>query len=378
MATYDVIVLGLGAMGSAAAYHLAASGLRVLGLEQFTPAHDRGSSHGQTRIIREAYFEHPAYVPFVQRAYTLWQELEVRHLTKLLHITGGLMIGRRDSELVTGTLASAKQHGLEHAVLSPDEVRQRYPLFQLRDDEVAVYEPRAGYLRPEDCIKAHHHHARVFSAELNFEEPVLSWSVSGGGVTVKTTKGRYQSDSLVITAGPWASSLLPDLAPQLQVERIPVFWFRPDEPAAFAQDRFPIYIWEQTNGRSFYGFPEIGGAVKVAQHHSDQLTTPDTIDRVVHPAEVDEMRALLARHLPALDGELVEANTCMYTNSPDHHFIIDWHPLHKQVVVASGFSGHGFKFSSAVGELLGRMVLDPQRHRPIDLFRLSRLQTVPA
>jgi sarcosine oxidase len=376
MTAYDVIVLGLGGMGSAAAYQIAARGLRVLGLEQFTPAHNRGSSHGQSRIIREAYFEHPAYVPLVQRAYQLWRDLEQRTGSDLLRITGGLMIGRRDSELVTGALHSAQVHQLPHTLLDADELRRRYPLFQPDDADVAVYEPRAGHLDPEACVSAHISAALQHGAELHFEEPVLRWEATDGGVTVETAQGRYQGGALVITAGPWAGSVVPELDSQLQVERIPVFWFRPAEIAPFAPERFPIYIWEQPNGRAFYGFPRIGDTVKVAQHYGDQFVTPDTIDRVVHPNEVEAMRAVLAQHLPTLDGELVATSTCMYTNSPDLHFIIDRHPQHSQVAVAAGFSGHGFKFSCVVGELLADLALDPAA-APIELFRWSRLQPTP-
>lgn len=377
MTAYDVIVLGLGGMGSAAAYQLAARGLRVLGLEQFSPAHDRGSSHGQSRIIREAYFEHPAYVPFVQRAYQLWRELEQRTGTDLLHITGGLMIGRRDTELVAGAMQSAQMHDLAHEILDAAELRARYPLFQPDEDEIAVFERRAGYLMPEACVSAHIAAAQNAGAELHFEEPVVDWSADSGSVTVTTERGRYHSSALVITAGPWAGQIVPELATQLQVERIPVFWFRPDAPAPFASDRFPIYIWEQPNGRAFYGFPQIGDSVKVAQHYGSLMTTPATIDRTVHADEVEAMRAVLQRYLPALNGALAATSTCMYTNSPDLHFIIDRHPAHSHVVIAAGFSGHGFKFSSAVGELLSEMVLDPAARPPIDLFRWDRLLTTP-
>lgn len=377
MTTYDVIVLGLGGMGSAAAQQLAERGLRVLGLEQFTPAHDRGSSHGQSRIIREAYFEHPAYVPFVQRAYQLWQDLEQRSGTSLLQITGGLMIGRRTSELVSGAMESARLHGLPHELLTAAELRGRYPLFQPHEDDVAVYEPRAGHLNPEACVIAQLAAAQQAGAELHFEEPVVGWSVAGGSVTVETARGRYHSGALVITAGPWAGGQVPELATHLEVERIPVFWFQPADLAPFAPARFPIYIWQQPGDRSFYGFPAIDGAVKIAQHYGSQRTTPATIDRTVHPAEVDAIRAVVRQHLPALDGELVATSTCMYTNSPDLHFIIDRHPAHSEVVIAAGFSGHGFKFSCAVGELLAEMVLDPSARPAIDLFRWSRLQAAP-
>lgn len=371
--TYDVIVLGLGGMGSAAAFHLAGRGMRVLGLEQFTPAHDRGSSHGQSRIIREAYFEHPDYVPFVQRAYRLWQALEAQTGASLLRVTGGLMIGPADSTLVTGALASAQRHALPHSVLPASEMRERYPALRLADDEVAVFEPRAGVLFPEKCVQAHLQAAEQAGATLQFNERVVRWSITEGGVEVITERGRYASARLVITAGPWLSAVVPELQPHLRVERIPLYWFRPRRAAEqFDPDRFPIFIWERADSTTFYGIPRLDDSVKVAQHHSYQFTTPDRIDREVHAEEIETLRAILARAIPDLNGDLLATATCMYTTSPDEHFIIDRHPAYEQVVIAGGFSGHGFKFCSAVGELLANLTLDRTAVAP-DLFRWDRL-----
>ncbi|HEY0605949.1 MAG TPA: N-methyl-L-tryptophan oxidase [Herpetosiphonaceae bacterium] len=369
---YDVIVLGLGGMGSAAAYTLAARGLRVLGLEQFTPAHDRGSSHGGTRIIREAYFEDPAYVPLVQRAYTLWRALEQATGRQLLQITGGLMIGQPDSELVTGAIASARIHQLEHTVLSADESRQRFPMFALEPEDVAVYEPRAGLVRPEECVSAHLEMAVRSGAELRFEERVLSWTADDNGVAVETAQGRYTAGKLVITAGPWIGELVRELGPQLQVERVPVYWFEPRNAALFEPERCPIYIWQRDDVGFFYGFPRIDQQVKIARHYGGQITTAETIDRAVHPNEFAEMRAIVARFIPELAGTLIKTNVCMYTNSPDLHFVIDRHPQHANVAVAGGFSGHGFKFCPVIGELLADLTLDSAAAPP-ELFGWNRL-----
>lgn len=372
-ASYDVIVLGLGAMGSAAAYHLARRAQRVLGLERFTPVHDRGSSHGKSRIIREAYFEDPAYVPLVQRAYELWDILQGETDTRLLIITGGLMIGPPDGELVTGTLASARQHHLRHEVLSAPELRQRFPAFQPDDRTVAVLEPRAGVLFPEECVRAHLDGAARAGAVLRFEEPAMRWAVDRDAVRVTTPDAAYTAGHLIITAGPWAPEVLPEAGLPLVVERNVMYWFQPERAEWFAPDRFPVYVYEYARGQFFYGFPMLPGeGVKVAHHHSGELCTPQTVRREVSGAEVAQMRALLARHLPTANGALVRAATCMYTNTPDGHFIIDRHPAWPLVTIACGFSGHGFKFASVVGEILADLALDGRTRHAIDLFRAGR------
>jgi sarcosine oxidase len=374
MATADVIVLGLGAMGSAAGYHLARRGVRVIGLEQYTPVHDRGSSHGQSRIIREAYFEHPDYVPLLQRAYEQWRALQEECHASLLIMTGGLMIGPRDGVLVQGALASARAHNLPHELISADEIQHRFPPFRVSSEMVAVQEPNAGVLHPEACIRAHLDGATTAGAMLRFEEPVLQWTAGEHTVDVMTTKGQYSAARLVITAGAWAPQVLDALHLPLQVERNVMYWFAPKADAsAFAPSRFPIYICEYRTGAFFYGFPaQSDGTVKVAHHHSGDFCTPSTLRRDVAPAEVARIRGLLEAHLPAASGELRATAACMYTNTPDLNFIIDRHPQHPQVTLACGFSGHGFKFSSVVGEVLADLALDGWTRHPIHLFRLPR------
>jgi sarcosine oxidase len=369
----DVIVLGLGGMGSAAACHLARRGRTVIGLEQYGPAHDRGSSHGRSRIIREAYFEHPDYVPLIQRAYELWAALEQEAGSRLFLPTGGLMIGPQDGTLVQGALTSARRHGLTHELLPAAEIRRRYPAFAVGDEAVAVWEPRAGVLFPEACTLAHLGQAARAGALLRMEERVVDWQVRDGGVEVRTERNRYTADRLVVTAGPWASQVLADLGLPLQVERNVMYWFRPTAPAAFAPERLPIYIYEYRRDGFIYGFPQVAGeGVKVAHHHSGEFCTPETIRRGVAPEEVQQMRAVLARTLPALSGELLQAATCMYTNTPDGHFIIDTHPRHPQVIMACGFSGHGFKFAAVVGEIVAELAIEGRTRHPIALFRLAR------
>jgi sarcosine oxidase len=376
MPTADVIVLGLGAMGSAAAYHLARRGARVIGLEQYTPAHDRGSSHGKTRIIREAYFEHPDYVPLIQRAYEQWRALQEDRGVSLLVMTGGLMIGPQDGVLVQGALASARRHHLPYELISPDVIRERFPSFRMTPETVAVQEPNAGVLSPDACIRAHLDGAAAAGAMLRFEEPALRWSADGPSVEVVTAQQRYSAPHLVLTAGSWAPQVLRALGLPLQVERNVMYWFGPRaNAAAFAPSRFPVYICEYRKNAFFYGFPaQSDGSIKVAHHHSGEFCSPDTLRREIAPAEVARMRALLDAHLPDANGELRETAACMYTNTPDGHFIIDRHPEHPQVVLACGFSGHGFKFASVVGEVLADLALEGWTRHPIHLFRLARFR----
>lgn len=374
MPAYDVIVLGLGAMGSAAAYHLARRGMQVLGIEQFTPAHDRGSSHGRSRIIREAYFEHPDYVPLIQRAYDLWDILQRESGQRLLLRSGGLMIGPEDGDLVQGALLSARTHNLPHELLDTATLRRRHSLFRVEDGTVAVAEPRAGVLIPEDCVLAHLKGATRAGAVLRFEEPVRAWQATPDGVEVTTEAGSYEAGRLVVTAGPWAGPTLAAMRLPLRVERNVMYWFRPARDGGhFGRDRFPIYIREYRRGAFFYGFPQVGpDGVKVAHHHSGEFCTPETIRREVGADEIARMRQILDQCLPALNGDLASTATCMYTNTPDGHFIIDRDPAHPQVAIACGFSGHGFKFAPAVGEVLADLAMYGHTRHQIDLFRLGR------
>jgi len=363
----SVIVAGLGAMGSAAAFHLARRGAKVLGLDKFVPPHPFGSSHGQSRIIREAYFEHPAYVPLVQRAYELWRELEEMTGERLLGITGGLMIGEPEGELVAGALRSARLHGLAHEVLTADEVRRRFPVFHLPDGFVALYEPRAGILSPERCIAAHLTSAQRHGADLRFGEALMEWRTDGRGVTVITDKGRYRADALVLSVGAWFPSLMPSLP--LQVERQVMFWFRPKgDGNRFAPEGCPIFIVEFAPSRFFYGFPDLGEGVKVARHHEGEFCTPETVRRTVSENEVIKMRELVGQFLPDVDGEFLRAEVCLYTNTPDGHFLLDRHPEHPQVFLVSPCSGHGFKFASAIGECVADWLLTDSVRHDLSLF----------
>lgn len=379
MASYDVIVLGLGGMGSAAASHLAQRGLRVLGLEQFTPPHDRGSSHGHTRVIRQAYFEHPSYVPLLLRAYELWRQLEQDTGEPVLLLPGGLMLGAPGSEVVAGSLRSARQHGLPHEELDAREIRRRFPQFQIPDDTVALFERAAGIVFCERAVRAHLAMAGRHGAELHFEEPAIRWRVTPeGGVEVTTTRATHEAGQLVITPGPWAPALLAELGVPFTVERQGLFWFNPPggvEP--FQPRHFPIYIWQHPSGALPYGFPAVDGpdgGVKIAFYRQPvpETCTPETVDRSVRERDVADLRRAMRELLPALDGELRRAVTCLYTLTPDLNFVIGAHPAHPQVKVAAGFSGHGFKFCSVVGEVLADLVTTGRSRHDLALFTPAR------
>lgn len=383
MAVYDAIVLGLGGMGSAAVAHLASRGERVLGLEQFTSPHARGSSHGATRVVRQAYFEHPSYVPLLRRAYELWRDLERRTNTSLLHLTGGLMMGPANSPVVSGSLRSAQEHGLDHDYLEAAEIRRRFPAFRVAEDSVALFEPTAGYVGCESSVAAHLQWAARSGAELRFEEPALEWTAAGGGegVTVKTAQGTYSARRLVLTPGPWAPRILADLGLPLKVTRQVLCWFQPPGGvAAFQPERFPIYIWQRGEGEEVYGFPAVDGpdgGVKAAFFHQPRVeeTTPETVVRRIRPEDVADLQNALGQFLPGLVGPCLQAKVCLYTSTPDGHFVICRHPEHSQISVAAGFSGHGYKFCSVVGEILADLAQTGQTRHDLSRFDPSRFRT---
>jgi sarcosine oxidase len=371
--SFDVIIIGLGAMGSAAGYELARRHRRVLGLDRFTPPHTFGSSHGQTRIIREAYFEHPLYVPLVRRAYQRWAELERECGRRLLRQTGGAMIGPPDGSLVMGAQRSAQTHELPHELLTAEEIRRRFPALRPADEMVAVWEPRAGILFPEACIEAQLDLARQRGAALRFAEPVISWRADGAGVQVTTANSTYRAEQLLLTAGPWTRQLLADLSLPLTVERQVICWFEPStNPEHFHPDRCPINLWEYAPERFFYGFPDLGHGVKAARHHEGEMVEPDAVRREAGPEEVAEIRTFVRRFLPEADGALRHSSGCLYTNTPDSHFLVDCHPRHRQVLIASPCSGHGFKFASAFGEILADLLSAGRSAFDLSPFRLAR------
>jgi sarcosine oxidase len=373
--SYDVIVIGLGGMGSAAAYHLAARGQKVLGLEKFTPAHDQGSSHGGSRIIRQSYFEDPAYVPLLLRAYELWEQLATDSQREVYRITGGLFLGPPDCETVAGSLRAAREWSLPHEVLDAGEIVARFPHFTPAPTDLAVYEAKAGFARPELTVQAHLDLAVKAGADLRFGEQVLDWSEAADGVRVTTGTATYTAGQVVICPGAWAPELLAEFGIPITVERQVLYWLDPTVGAAPFVDH-PIFIDENASGQQIYGFPAIDGpdgGVKVAFFRKGIECTPETIDRVVHEQEIAEMRDRVGELLPALDGPCVHSATCMYSNTPDQNFVIARHPDRVNVTVACGFSGHGFKFVPIVGEILADLAMTGTTRHPIALFDPQRL-----
>lgn len=379
---YDAIVVGLGAMGSSAAYQLAKRGARVLGIEQFTPAHELGSSGGLTRIIRLAYFEHPDYVPLLRRAWELWPEIERESGRSLLLATGGVYIGRAGSDVLEGARLSAQRHDLPHEMLDADEAHRRFPALQVDDDMALLHEDKAGLLFARECIEAHLELARRHGADLRFEERVTGWRSAGpnAGAEVTTERGTYTADRLVLSVGAWLPKLVPELELPLIVERNVLFWFEPSgETDLLGPERLPVWIMELDDEHAFYGFPALPArpgtpaqGVKVARHHGGRPADPDTLDRQVSEADQRVVRDFVARHLPLADGRLLDSRVCMYTNTPDRHFILDTHPDLPNVVIASPCSGHGFKFSSVIGEIVADMVLSGTTSADVAFLSLRR------
>jgi sarcosine oxidase len=372
--TFDTIVLGAGGMGSAATLELARRGRSVLALEQFSFGHDRGSSHGQTRIIRKAYFEHPAYVPLVRHAFDRWHDLEQQSGRHLLTSCPCLNIGRPDGEIVSGVLASATEHQLAVDRLDAKQLRDAYPQYRLGEEFVAVLERDAGYLHVEECVRTPLDLARQAGAILLDNEPVRQWTSDGRSVRVTTDRDTYSAKSLVVTAGPWAKSMLAELHLPLTVMRQNLLWFGTDSPQRFRRDRFPIFIAELPGG-SFYGLPMIDPrGLKIAQHYGQpEVGSPEEIDRGYREGDELPVRQFLRAHLPEVNGPLSDSQRCIYTLTPDRHFVIDCHPEHPNVAIAAGFSGHGFKFASAVGDVLADLATEGRTSWDIGHFRLGRL-----
>jgi sarcosine oxidase len=371
--SFDVIVLGVGGMGSAACLELARRGRRVLGLEQFALVHDRGSSHGHTRIIRTAYAEHPGYVPLVRRAFEKWYDLEQLTGKHLLTECPCLNAGPPRSEHVEGVRASVREHNLAAEELSGGEINRRFPAFRFPAAFSGVLEQAAGFLYVEECVRAHIDAAVSFGAEVHAEEPVREWKAVGDGVEVTTGKGTYRAAKLVVTAGAWAMRLLADIGVPLAVMRQTLLWFDVASRAAeFRRDNFPIFIADVAGG-PFYGLPAIDrSGLKVARHYNaPELPNPDGVNWEVNDADVSAMRPLLDAYLPGV-GAFTRGQVCMYTVTPDKHFVIDVHPAQPRVSVACGFSGHGFKFAPTVGEILADLAEEGRTRHEIGMFSARR------
>lgn len=354
MPNFDIIVLGLGGMGSAAAFHLARRGAKVLGLEQFGLAHDRGSSHGESRLIRKAYFESPAYVPLLERAYVLWDELSESAGHPLLHRTGLLLVGRRDESNATARArAVAKKYAITTEELTVSDARARFPQLVIGDTDVLLWEPGAGYLEVERCVEAHASAAERAGATLAFGEHVVSVIQGASSVSMVTDKGTYEANKLVVTAGPWASKLLTCFGLPLRVHRVVQSWYAAPEGYE-ASAGMPCFAYDNEQG-FFYGFPRRGGEIKLAEHAADAEVDPDTVDRAVRAEDSARTSDFAARALHDVLPVPTRSKVCLYTMTPDEHFIID---RHENIVFAAGFSGHGFKFATVIGESLAELTLE--------------------
>lgn len=377
MNVYDVIVLGVGGVGSAALFHLAQRNVRVLGIDAFEVGHDRGSSHGQTRIIRQAYFEHPSYVPLVQRSCTLWSELEQRSGQQLFHQVGLLQVGPKHGEVVRGVLASARAHRLHVEELTAAETERRWPQFRVPDRNMGgVFEPSAGYLEVENCVQAHVDAAKGLGAELMLGERVRAWNLENGRVRIQTDSRTVHANRLVIAAGAWAGELLKGLGLELAVLRKPVFWYAPPKQRQFTQG-CPCFLFEAAEGE-FYGFPALEPyGVKVAEHTGgDRVDDRLAVSRDLQTGDRERIERFTASCLPGLGRQLTRHVVCLYTMSPDRHFVVDRHPEYSQVVLAAGLSGHGFKFSPVLGEVLADLALEGTTTQPTEFLRWPRCRAL--
>ena len=349
----------------------------MLGLEQHDLLHELGSSHGLTRIIRLAYHEHPAYVPLLRRSYELWHELEAIAGEQLLITTGSLEGGPEDGPTFRGALEAAELHDLPHEVLSAEELRRRYPAYAgFEPDTRVVWQPDGGFLLAERTIVAHVNAAIANGADLRFREPVRTWEATAdGGVRVTTDRDSYEADRLVITAGPWMGQLVPRLASLAVPERQVVAWLQPTRPELFAPERFPVFLIDVEEG-SYYGFPvhDVPGFKFGRYHHLREPIDPDDPDRTARPDDEAVLRAFATRYFPDGAGATVMLKACIFTNTPDEHFIIDRLPESPQVSVAAVCSGHGYKFCSVVGEIMADLAVDGETRHDIGLFRLDRFE----
>ncbi len=372
--SFDTVVIGLGGMGSAALYHLARRGIHVAGFDQFAPPHSRGSSHGRTRIIRLAYYEDPSYVPLLRRAYQLWRELEERTGQPLLRITGSLDVSTMSGSIFPRSLASCELHSLTHEVLTSAELSRRFPGYQFPDDYFALHQPDGGILDPEGCVAAHLSAAEGSGATAYLDERVLDLDLGGSTIRLRTTNGDVAAERVVVAAGPWTGQLVPRLRSLAIAERQVVGWFEPSDAALFAAECFPVFNVQVEEGH-YYGFPfdAAGGGVKVGRyHHIEERVDPSNYDRAIHSRDEAALRPFVAHYLPAAAGRMAAAETCLFTNSPDEHFIVDHLDDTSRIAIAAGFSGHGFKFCSVVGEILADLVIDGRTRHDIALLRLDR------
>lgn len=371
MSNYDVIVLGVGGMGSAACYALAKRGVSVLGIEQFSLAHNQGSSHGNSRLIRKAYFEHPSYVPLCTRSYELWDEICEESGRALFHRVGLVMFGPGpDQGVLRGVRESARLYGVPVETFSPEEARSRFPQFNLPGGYYGVLEPDAGYLEVEECVKAMAFVADNRGVDIRTNDVVLDWKAAGEGVEVTTTRGKYSAQRLIVTAGPWTGKVLKDLRLPLVVKRVPQFWFQAPPELSVAKG-MPCYAFDLPEG-FIYGVPATGGrGLKIATHVPGEVVEdPAQLRREIVPEDMEKIKRVHDECFSGLAKEPEHFAVCMYTLTPDENFIVDVHPKYPQVSFAAGFSGHGFKFAPIMGEVLADLALKGATAEPVNFLKI--------
>jgi sarcosine oxidase len=374
--SYDVAIVGLGGMGSAVLAHCAARGAAVIGIEQFGPAHDRGASHGKTRLIRKAYFEDPAYVPLVLRAYELWRELEQTSGEEVLRITGLLSVGAESSEIIQGTLRAAKEHDLRVETLSQAEVKARYPTIELRKDEVALFEPDGGALHPERAVGLQLKRAEANGAEMRFGVAMESWRAADKGFELELSDGaRIFADKLVLSLGPWFKTTLESIGVRMRVQRNIQVWFSP-RTRAYDGPGFPAFLVDRPGlPAPLYGFPDFGDGIKAAFHGFGDLTEAEHLDREINLArDVEPVAQALEQWMPGAAGTYRQATPCMYSLTPDENFVVDRHPEQSNLILCGGFSGHGFKFAPVIGEIGADLALDGGSRHDIEFLSLKRFK----
>ena len=371
---YDVAVAGLGGMGSAILAHCAGRGVSAIGFEQFERGHDLGASSGKTRLFRKAYFEQPAYVPLLHRAYELWRELERVAAEDILRLTGVLSVGRESSKILSGTLQAAREHDLRVELLTQTAVLARYPTLRMRADEVAVFEPDAGVLKPERAIAAHLRVAAGYGAEMRFSAGMHGWSANDNGFEIQLVDGtRVSARALILALGPWFKQTLEALGVPVRVQRNVQAWFTP-ATRAYDAGVFPGFLVDRVElPAPLYGFPDFGGGVKAAFHGFGELTDAEHLDRAVDISrDIEPIARALEEWMPGAAGTFLEAKPCMYTLTPDEHFVVDRHPDHAKLIVCGGFSGHGFKFAPVMGEIAADLALDGGTRHSISFLSLAR------
>jgi sarcosine oxidase len=368
-----VIVFGLGVMGSAALYHLAKRGVRVCGIERFGLAHDRGSSHGETRIFRKAYFEHPDYIPLLERSETLWRELEAESGHALFSQCGLLVAGAPESFVIQGLETCYAEHALPHERFTAPEARERYPMMAFPDGHAAFLDPAGGYLRIEPSIEQLVARAEDAGADVALHETVLAWRQDGDSIAVETDKREFRADKLVLTAGPWAAEALAEVQAPLQIRRKALLWYDADDRTPYTEENMPCFAFDTAAG-FFYGFPAMGEfGLKVAEHSGGtEIDDPDAIDRGLSPDDEADVRRFLGEAFPNFEASRSHFAVCMYTMTPDEHFVIDFHPDNDKIVLAAGFSGHGFKFAPVIGEIVADLSQSGETPHPIQFLRLAR------